>query len=286
MPNPTVVSPEVTRLYNVEQPAKLRSVVIQQKTLPAVQLPFLDVRGDPVDLTAFNSGTYEVVLAVKESLASGDVAIPTSVGTIVTANPGVIQADVPADTMMHAGMHEAEFVIRAVADQSVRLSNRFWLILERSLFGDQSFKGPPLLGEVRLHLRDYPEGNRLLDEYEFDASEIAMATVRAVDWFNEVEPPLDTRFSTATFPNRFHWLEAIISGLFRNAAHYFRRNSMQYSAGGLQVSRIDKEREYLQAAEMHWQKWEDWARKTKVRVNADAGFTTQGSSYDGFYWYR
>jgi hypothetical protein len=280
------VSPKVTNLFGIAQLPKMRSVVLNQASAPSIVWTMFDEAGDVVDLTSVAEIEYSVTLAVRDGLATAGQVVTTQDGYI-TNLPGVdgkITATVPLDIIKTAGIYSAEIAILRDADGAIIMSNAFWLIAERSLFGDQTYRGPPTLAEVRLHLRDAPEGNRLLDEYEFDPAEIAAAITRCVDWFNEVEPPLQQRYTTITFPFRYHWMEGIVAELFTTAAHYYRRNKFNYSAGGIQVSSIDKEMEYMKAADYHRERWETWARKAKVRANMDDGFFTLGSAYSGRFW--
>lgn len=161
------------------------------------------------------------------------------------------------------------------------LSNTFYLAIERGLFGtpDQEYVGPPSIAEVRLHLRDYPENNLLLDEYEFDEAEIAMAAERCIMYFNELMPPIQRKFSTRNFPFRYHWLEGITYYLFMIAANWHRRNRLPYQAGGVSVDDIGKEKDYMQAAMMYEKNWKEWAIRQKVSLNMEEGFAFISSDY-------
>ncbi len=280
-------SPTVHRIYETPLPAKTRSVFLQQKTQPTLTWPLYTPAGDPVDLSSFiDTDVYEVKLAVRESMQRADSTVAVGSGTITDPSQGIVTATIPPAVLQVPGISVAEIVVREVASPNyIRVSNTFWLVVEQSLFDtSQTYSGPPSLSEVRLHLRDAPEGNRLLDDYEFDPAEVALAARRCVDWFNEIEPPLDQLYSSANFPGRYHWLEGIIAELFTTAGHYYRRNRFQYSAGGLQVSSIDKENEYMKAAQYHRERWETWARKAKIRANMDAGFLSWGSGPYNWGW--
>mgnify|MGYP003344969451 FL=1 len=113
-----------------------------------------------------------------------------------------------------------------VKNVCVVLRNTFYLAVERGIFGmpEREFLGPPSLAEVRLHIRDFPENNLLLDDYEFDEAEVYMAAERCVMYFNEISPPIQQRFTTKNFPFRYHWLEGIVYYLFITAADWHRRN--------------------------------------------------------------
>ena len=166
-----------------------------------------------------------------------------------------------------------------VYDVCLVLANSFYLCLEPGLAGPgQSVKsGLPTLAEIRLHLRDWPEANRLLDNYEFDLSEIYAAAVRCVDYWNETPPPLPQKLDTTNFPFRYHWMEGIVYQLFLTAAHWFRRNHLPYTAAGVSVDDLNREQAYLSFAQEKKQVWQDFVQKTKVRANMMAGFGTLDS---------
>ena len=169
----------------------------------------------------------------------------------------------------------------------VVLSNTLYLYVERGIHGTADVGtgfGPPCLAEVRLHLRDAPESNLLLDEFEFDEAEIAMAVTRPVEYWNETPPPLISQYDTTTFPFRYYWLEGICWQLFLIAANWFRRNRLPYSAGGLTIDDTGKEKEYLAAAEMYGQRYREWCLQKKVQLNMMDGFATFPSDYSP-YWH-
>lgn len=168
-----------------------------------------------------------------------------------------------------------------VKDVCIVVANTLYLAVERGVHGtpDPSNEGPPTLAEVRLHLRDFPESNLLLDEYEFDHAEVLLAAERCVAYFNELRPPLSMRFDTRTFPYRYHWMEGISYLLYRTAAAWHRRNRLPYSAGGVTIDDVGKEREYLQAAQLHEATWKDWARREKLALNIAEGYGSVGSEY-------
>jgi hypothetical protein len=95
-----------------------------------------------------------------------------------------------------------------------------------------------------------------------------------VDQWNE-EPPSVRTYSYADFPYRYQQTEAAIGHLLNLAAHNYRRNSLQYNAGGRTVSDKEKAPEYERAAEMRLQKYQDFMTRKKVEINIS-------NSYGGF----
>lgn len=156
-----------------------------------------------------------------------------------------------------------------------------YLVVDYGIHGgvDSTLRGAPTMAEVRLHIRDFPEGNLLIDEYEFDVAEVALCAQRCVDYFNEIQPPLNRRFTTNDFPARYHWLEGIVYQLFLIAASWYRRNRMAYQAGGVQIDDTNREQEYLRAAQMHERNWKEWVMREKARMTMEEGVGSFGSDY-------
>lgn len=154
--------------------------------------------------------------------------------------------------------------VQMIHDGQPILSNAFRLYVSVELS-----TGVPSLQEIRMYLRDsYPEENSLLEGLEFEDSEIVIATERALRYFNEVPPHLDSFVATSTnFPWRYHLLEGILGQLYRIAANSDRKNSLQYSAGGLSVNDNGKEQNYLQASQMHWQTYQQFVDMKKYEMN-------------------
>jgi hypothetical protein len=193
----------------------------------------------------------------------------------------------PFDARAAVGVGEV-LVLRQqiVKDVCLALSNTLYLGVEKGILGAETSTqpGPPSLAEVRLELRDFPEVNRLLDEYEFDAAEVHYAAMKCVDYFNEVPPSLDQVYDGSSFPSRFHWMEGTIYYLLRIAVAWYDRNKLEYNAGGVAINDLNRSEAYLRHMQMRQQKWEDWVRRTKLKLNSESGFLSLGSEYSNGWW--
>lgn len=281
------ISPQITEIYDVPIPGKMRAVVIKQAQGGALQLSLLDINGNPVDLTS---------CAITPTLGDGndvefrwreatelDMTTVSAQGTVVSTTGGIVKATIPDAVNSSPGVYICEVGV-LVAGKLV-FSNTLYTIVERGLFVGASpvsgLAGPPTIAEIRLSLRDSPEGNRLTDEYEFDASEAGDAMVRSVAYWNQSPPPVNQVFTTISFPFRYYWMEGIAAHLLETAANYYRRVHLPYQGGGISVDDLNKVVEYERAAEKRYRAWTDWVRYSKVNINISAGWTTHGSPYAG-----
>lgn len=126
--------------------------------------------------------------------------------------------------------------------------------------------------DIRIWLRDNdPSANVLLDDFEFSAEELRTAQTLAVDYWNET-PPAIQGYNYDKFPYRYALLRGTAANLLFMAAHRYRRNELQYSAGGLQVNSEAKSQAYDQAGQRLWAEYTQWVRMKKRELNAALGW--------------
>lgn len=128
--------------------------------------------------------------------------------------------------------------------------------------------------DIRFWLRDNnPELNVLLDDYEFTPEEIRQALTYAQDYWNE-QPPYIGSIDYDKTPYRFNLLQGTVANLFFIAANSYRRNHLQYQAGGLTVDDSDKAQAYDAAGARLWEQYKQWVRMNKRSINASNGWAT------------
>lgn len=271
---------------------KRQAGVIVEGQEAVVEWVMRDSNGNPVDLSVcdFVEDTLELGVDGSSSEAVEDDALYLKLRVAEQVNGGRIEASgystVPSEGKVRAalpqlspGIYMAEFAI-VNADGVPRFANQFYLIVNNGLFGDSCEpSGPPSVPEIRLMLRDFGGDNELLGNVDFDAAEIALAAHLPIQQWNEMLPPLNVRYSTKTFPYRYHWLQAICATLFSIAAEHYRRNDLQYSAGGTQIADKRKANEYEAKAAQLKQEWTAWAREKKIQLNIESGWGYVGSPY-------
>jgi hypothetical protein len=128
--------------------------------------------------------------------------------------------------------------------------------------------------DVRIWLRDNdPDANLLLDDFEFSTEEIRSAMTHTVDYWNETPPSVGS-YDYNRFPYRYALLRGTAANLLFMAAHRFRRNQLNYSAGGLTVDDQNKYQQYDSAGARLWEEYKVWVAQTKKSINAEQGWGT------------
>ena len=280
------INPAITRIYCRDIPGKMRAVAVRRNQLAKVQLQILDDNGDPINLTTLcdDEDRSLAVRLVEAVTGVGECGALEAEGTEVAPATGTIEFEVPKAVTKASGVYLCEAAVIGEDDdeeERVVVSNTFYLLVERGLFGNEgSNYGPPGLNEIRTNLRDQPELNRLTDEFDFDLSELCEGLVRTVNQWNSMPPLLGFGYNTQNFPWRNEWLDSLTAYLFGMAATYFRRNHLPYQATGLAVDDLNKFKEYEAAWMAMRDKWENWVRANKAQINMENGWGILGSAYD------
>ena len=209
---------------------------------------------------------------------------------VVDAATGYVRAaSLPDEIVREPGVYMEEWGL-FTADHRMIFSNQCCTFIRRGLFGlssnvNKQNLGPPTLEEIRLSLRDSSRAdNTLLDDVEFDAAEMAQAVVRPLQYWNEIPPPLRPAQTTKTFPFRGMWLLGIQAYLMDIAANNYRRNDLQYNAGGVAVADKAKEQAYAAAGGRLMQEFQNQVRAKKIEVNVALFSGSIGSPYGGSFY--
>lgn len=274
VPLPTVTpETELDTVTEVKGPEnKLRSFTVSSVSIPQ-KLDFVlqNDKGLPYDLTGLMN--IELLCQIAESVL-GIKPIDLEV-EVKEADKGLLSITLPG---LNAGVYRG--VVKLASENSTVIENSFLIYVAQQV-GKQT--GPPSLLEVRLQMRDSsPNDNYLLDGVQFTDEEIALAAIRPIQYFNEVSPPLMVRFTTNNFPWRYHWIEGMIAQLYMIAAEHYRKNNLNYSAGGLSVADMDKERNYTAAYQEKWGMYMQFVRNKKGEINMEQGWRAVPGIYSFF----
>lgn len=220
-------------------------------------------------------GTAEIEARIGESIRR--LGAETN-GAVVDDGDRLLVA-MTEDSYTTSGVYDVEGRILDGAGNLVAIA-RGYVYVEPSLWSSNNV-GIPRIDEVRSAIRDFPASNKLLGDYEFSESEIAAAVVRTISKFNGAPPRLSYGAYTTNWPLAYTGplLDGILAELFEVAAAYNRKGHLPYSAGGVSIDDMAKEKDYLTAAQIYNQRWQFWVSTIKTEINAMSAFCTIGSAY-------
>lgn len=217
-----------------------------------------------------------------------DAASPSYVYQAVGWSPdpeaGIVRATLPADLVAYPGLYLMQIGISQQVSTDVYqlvYIDKGILSVERSLFGSVELGdllGPPTLQEIRIALRDSGLENSLLNDVEFDDTEILVALARPLRQWNETPPPI-AYFDSRSFPYHENWLKATMALLMRSAAYWYERNRLSTSAGGVTVDDRNKMQTYMMMAESLYKQWEQFIIDKKVSINVARCYGVVSSPY-------
>lgn len=300
-----VVQAGIDRLDDCPILTRTKAFLVDQGTTVSLEYTFRDRQGNPVDLSPyFGSGgdtatdpswLGRVRLRVKEVTARGSSATRNPIWEIDAVYPhdpsnGTVLAVLDPAVNDQSGVYALCWAIERT-DTGIILVNNTWMSVEKSLFAAdigtvERGLGPVTIQEMRGLLRDSSATENVrLDDVEWSDDQVVQAILRPVEYWNEVPPPIEV-FTTRTFPFRHHWTNAAIAEMYRMAAHWYRRNKQQISAGGLQDDDLNRDKSYAEVAERLWQEYRDFVINKKVELNARKFAGTVQSIYgsrSGYY---
>lgn len=266
-----------------------QTIEIAQGARQQIVIRLLDQAGAPVDLVhepdlGGGKATFDgqrplsalgatVRLMARVSRQDPTIAIDIT-GKILQDDPsckgclGLVEFELTEATVPPPGLFWAEIGLFS----QERYLVRSWPVLvqvNRSVFAQVNCAtGPLTIPEVRYALNDVLGLEvSLLDDTEFTDDRILVAIERVISIWNETPPPV-TIHTTESFPYRYYWNEAVQALLLRGAASSYRRNDLQYSAGGVAINDQAKWAQYDKAGAEKFAEFKEWMKMEKIRLNA------------------
>ena len=279
-------SPTIATIETIPVTQRIKTVVVSAAPCPSVAWTMVDGQGCPVDLSICEAGVQALVMGTLRIAPdcynySQDFAASSS-----DPSSGLMVADIDPAALGGPGIYVAEMGVFDAEGTCVAISNKFFLVVEQSLFGAFQYHGPPSIAEMRLELRDSsPLESELLDDSVYwDNSEIIAALRSVVDYWNEALPPVPPSYTTQNFPYRYWWKQGAKAMLFRLAAEWHRRNQVAYSAGGVSFDEHGtKAQQYEEVAATIWADYKQWVQQRKIPANLEAGWGELPSDYSRIY---
>jgi hypothetical protein len=289
-----ILVPEVSELYDEQLTTKMRACAAEENTTVTLQMHMLDKQGNNLDLTNHGIGGSS---SSSESATAGTVqvrfregALVTSTtyavsATIVDADSGLVSCVVPSQVMSQPGIWLAEAGALDDSDNLLFVEKAFIYLQHNAWNNDTGMPGPPSVDDLRLTLRDSSSfESELLDNFAYGIVEMCRAAIRVVNFWNE-QPPriMAARYSTVTFPDRELWTTGCHLFLYEMAEEWYRRNHLQYGAGGVNTDDMNRHREYNQAWKERYQKFRQIVMHRKAEINMARGFSGYGGLYGARY---
>ena len=266
-----------TELLGTPPPPKQRPTIsLAQGQTKAITQVFLDRAGEPVDL---GDTTNRVIVYQAGQLWTSLLPASSDIGiTIIIPDDNITDSAVSIPFTLtktsYPGLFQSQLQywrdkqLLAVQDGFLEIRPQVGYISG----GYTSITGPLTIAEVRLSMRDnVPEDNFLLDDVEFSDTEIAWAINRPVDHWNESLPAVNV-YNPTSFPYRYNWSKAVVGELCLLAARWYRRNTLNYSAGGVQVQDRARAQEYEEVGRQLLTDYKEWMLREKVRLNVKLGW--------------
>lgn len=162
-------------------------------------------------------------------------------------------------------------------------SHRVFVEIEGSFQATGGIR-PLTIADIRLQLRDLcPEGNYLLDDYEYTDKEIFAAIHSIVDKWNETPPPV-SYYKYTNFPFRYHWGIGTAALLMRGVALRKLRNWLPYSVGGTSVNTEQTWANYQQLSNQYMDEFNQFMRRKKIEQNIAGAYgkVSGGTARSGY----
>lgn len=285
-PDVPVASQNSEAYYGCIPYAKTNTVVVAGGAPTVVEFQVRDSNGAPVNLSYWFPDdvleeSAEHTLAVKFAFADNSiVARVAETANVIDAAHGKVQFTLPKYVYEMPCIYFFYFSVVEKATGKVThvFPGRGVLLVEWSPWMDHLDHCPvkhrivPSLEDVRRRLDDFVGKNDLLKQYEFSADDIVHAMLRPVYMFNE-EPPRLRRFTytIATFPFYDNWVQGTAAELLQIAVLHYTRNKMLSNHGGITGDEKNRDREYLQLAQMYKDEYRQWIQRKKRDLNYSAG---------------
>lgn len=271
-------------------------VTIDQCAEGSAELTLRQPNGNVIDLTQYgivdtsdtssSSPVSDGVMIYVKEMPQDQLLWAQQEADIVDAGAGVVSFDYSPTNKFtrRAGIFTAEAQI--LENGVVRKVYPFFLIVNPALTGASEDSNQMLsVAEIRMSLRDTdPESNFLLDELDFKTNEIALMIRRAIDYWNEIPPPIQT-YKATNFPFRYHLSLGVIGLLHQTASIHKMRNNLDYSAGGVTVADTIKWQQYENIGTRMWDEYRTWVRNKKIELNIQGGYMQLNSGYQRQFYY-
>ncbi len=248
------------------------STIAYSNTTFVIQLK--DSEGSPVNLR--ETDTILFVVKKDPTLIKDYINIPC---TVLNSVEGIIEVHLEEKEIPWAGMWNASIVL--LNNQHIQGAYDIYLELTKNYTRTSSNNKALTIAEIRQYVMDNTEAdNDLLDDLEFNDSDIIMCLHNVIDEWNETAPIIQKAIHTpASFPYRLNCLKAVEGKLYNHKGRNLMRNRAPYKTASGEVDLNARAQMYLQLADKAAEDFKSWMSQTKYAINANACYGGMGSNY-------
>lgn len=272
------IQPKITKVENVPVWERLRSVEIPQNTYVKLRLRFTDQSGKDYNLVGISNLSNTPQLRLFE-ITGIENKIITLNGNFVDLSVAEVEFVLNSETTQRTGIYNCHYFLNDTDNNTV-LFNQIYISIIPTLVKidnlpqDRSLMlGPITSKELQLNIKNSSSTESLLlQETEFDLSEIIQALRWPVEYWNTSIPDIGIYYSTGNFPYKYQWLQAAIGELLEIAAHKYRRDHLPHRVGDMAIDDMNKFAQYDQAAMIRKQMYQRFVKARKTLLDTHLGF--------------
>ncbi len=263
-------------------PAKQQAFVCTAGQPVKIRVTFRTMDGEPVDFESLGlsygtpgSDDSRVAAKVWEAV-SGHGRSVNAKGTVHVMNAGMADITLPATIYRTPGVYTVDCGILDAAN-TLLVNMPCTVFVQSSAWAPKPTK-LPTLQEIRHSVQqsDLLE-NLLRAEWIYDTCDICNALIRAVRFWNEQLPIIRlAQYTTQNFPFPSTLLTGIQLFLFQAAEEWYRRNKLQYDAGGVKVDDMAVDGDYKVAWQERFELYREEVRGHKARINLSGAYSSTG----------
>ena len=284
-----ILVPQLSRMYDETLHQKMQAVRVRQHVAATIHYRMYNQSGIPISLTEYGltSGSSS-----SQSASQSDASLATLRArfreasaydrqtydadiSVYDADNGIVRVAVPSEVHGYPAVYWMAVGALASEEHLLAIFPCYLFVEYSSWAPDCGEHGPPLVDEIRLSIRDSDiRENLLIDWHDFDLAEICSAVVRCIQAWHDSMPPINTGYTTKNFPYLDLWKRGIQLYLFQIAEEHYRRNKLEFSAGGTSSNDKNRDREYKAAWQERFVDFTKEIRNRKAAINVNRGWMT------------
>lgn len=187
----------------------------------------------------------------------------------------VITLEFPASIQADSGIYLVSVGFFNDLDKLIFTSD-FFVYNEPSMWGTTSGNALPKIKDIQLSMRDSDiVENELTGSRQFGVEEITLAAINTINLWNDT-PPVTVGVTTKNFTYPTIWRLGIQYYLYDMILEWYRKNRLQYNAGGISVDDMNRLNEYTAAQQQRQRELILTIKQNKSTIVLNRGFSKIG----------